>query len=137
MLSRHGVQRRELLSQINVTPFVDVMLVLLVIFMVTTPLMQEGVDVNLPKVSAGDISTGTEPVVVEIDRSRRFYVNGKPISRDDFQRTITSIKGIKDKTVLVRADEAIPYGSVMEAMSEIRKAGVVKVGMVTEPAESK
>lgn len=126
--------KTRLMSQINVTPLVDVMLVLLIIFMVTTPMMQEGVDVNLPKVEASNISSSDEPLVITITRDRRITLNGRAFGASELKSKIESIrKSAGNKTVLLRADEAVPYGYVMEVMADIRKAGVEKVGMVTEP----
>lgn len=133
--SRKG---RVLMSQINVTPFVDVMLVLLIIFMVTAPMMQEGLDVNLPQVEATAINSQDEPLVVTIDRAKRVYLNGRQFKRAELAEKLTAIAAAnKDRMVLLRADEAVPYGAVVEAMADIRKAGIKKVGMMTEPEEDR
>ncbi len=122
------------MSQINVTPFVDVMLVLLIIFMVTTPMLQEGIDVDLPEVEASNISASDEPVVVTIDSRKRLYINDAPVKRGDLRKKLAAIRKLDNtKAVLLRADEDVPYGEVMQAMSDIRQAGITKVGMVTEP----
>lgn len=131
-----GRDRKKLLNQINVTPLVDVMLVLLIIFMVTAPMMQEGIDVNLPKVRAAGLKAADEPIIVTIDRSRKIFLNDrqfKPAELREKLRAINSARG--GITVLLRADETVPYGHVMGAMAEIRAAGIEKVGMVTEPVD--
>jgi len=127
-----------LMSQINVTPFVDVMLVLLIIFMVTAPMMQTGLDVNLPKVEAAAVSSQDEPLVVTIDRAKRVYLNGRQFKRRELTEKLEAIAAEnKDRMVLLRADEAVPYGIVMGAMADIRKAGIIKVGMMTDPEEAR
>ena len=129
---------RLLMSQINVTPFVDVMLVLLIIFMVTAPMMQTGLDVNLPKVEAAAVSSQDEPLVVTIDRAKRVYLNGRQFKRRELTEKLEAIAAEnKDRMVLLRADEAVPYGIVMGAMADIRKAGIIKVGMMTDPEEAR
>lgn len=126
---------RRHLSQINVTPLVDVMLVLLIIFMVTAPMMQEGIDVNLPKVEASGIDTQDEPLVITISKNRQVFINDKPFNAAQLKAKLEAIHGNrKDKMILLKADETVPYGYIMSAMSDIRKAGFEKVGMVTEPA---
>ncbi|HXI10179.1 MAG TPA: protein TolR [Thermodesulfobacteriota bacterium] len=122
------------MSQINVTPLVDVMLVLLIIFMVTAPMMQAGIDVKLPKVDASAISSTEEPLVVSIDSRKRIFLNERRFTPSELFAKLAAIhRSNKDKMVLLRADETVPYGVIMETMSNIRKAGIEKVGMVTEP----
>ncbi|MBE7413782.1 MAG: protein TolR [Deltaproteobacteria bacterium] len=129
-----GGRNPRLMSQINVTPFVDVMLVLLIIFMVTAPMMQEGFDVDLPQVEAGAISSADEPLVVTIDNKRRIRLNDRVMSEKELGAKLKAIAGENAaRMVLLRADESVPYGFVVGTMSAIRKAGISKVGMVTEP----
>lgn len=131
-----GPDKRPL-SQINVTPLVDVMLVLLIIFMVTAPMMQEGMDVNLPKVEASGISAKDEPLVITINRDRRIFINDTAFRPSELQGKIAAIrKNRSGLTVLLRADESVPYGNVMGAMAAIRKAGIEQIGLVTEPVEA-
>jgi biopolymer transport protein TolR len=122
------------MSQINVTPFVHVMLVLLIIFMVTTPMLQEGIDVDLPQVEASNVSVTEEPIIITIDNRRRVYINDARVKSNRLKSKLEAIHRLTpSKTVLLRADEKVPYGEVMRAMSEIRMAGIERVGMVTEP----
>ncbi len=129
---------RRPMSQINVTPLVDVMLVLLIIFMVTTPMMREGIDVNLPRVEASPVQAKDEPIVVTIDRARRVYINDSLFGSGEIRAKLSAIRRSRpDVMVLLKADESVPYGYVIEAMAEIRKSGIEKVGIMTEPVEGK
>jgi biopolymer transport protein TolR len=113
------------------------MLVLLVIFMVTAPMMTSGIDVNLPKADGQAVTKQNEPLVITIDRSRNIYLGNKMLTLSKLRQKLIAIKSDESahaKAVLLKADEAVPYGVVVLAMSEIRKAGIDKVGMVTEPA---
>jgi len=124
------------MSQINVTPLVDVMLVLLIIFMVTAPMMREGIDVNLPKVTAGSVSASDEPLVVTIDRKGQVFLEKRKISTDKLGKKLAAILEKKaEKMVLLKADAKVPYGHVVTTMAAMRRAGIEKVGMVTEPLE--
>ncbi|NJD56748.1 MAG: protein TolR [Nitrospirae bacterium] len=124
-------RNRTVLSEINVTPFVDVMLVLLVIFMVTAPLLQQGVDVNLPKAKGKDLPTD-ERISLVIKRDRTIYMNDTPISMQEMRRKLEAISRL-NPNVFLKADKDVPYGLVVEVMGEIKEAGIEKLGMVTEP----
>lgn len=128
-----GRQRRTALSQINVTPFVDVMLVLLVIFMVTAPMMDKGLDVNLPQVkNAPDMNVKDEPLKVIIGAGGEISLGKAKIeSIDKLGAVLTqATAGSKDRQVLLEADRKVPYGQVAAVMAAIRAAGIEKVGMV-------
>jgi len=126
------------ISQINVTPLVDVMLVLLVIFMVTAPIIQQGVQVNLPQTQAGAIPGKEEQLVVSINRNGRVFLNDTGMTPAELGQKLRAIRGIKaDKEVYLRADQDVRYGVVMRVIAEIKQAGIEKVGMVTRPQEEK
>ena len=129
---------RGTMSQINVTPLVDVMLVLLVIFMVTAPMMQQGVQVNLPKAETKAMATQEEAVVVSVDRSGKVFINATEVARGDLRAQLaTMVANRTKKEVFLKADQDVPYGDVVRTMAEIKGAGIERLGMVTEPAPSK
>ena len=129
---------RSAMSQINVTPFVDVMLVLLIIFMVTAPMMQQGVQVNLPKTQAKALNAQEETVVVSIDRNNRIFINSSKISPGELKTRLSSMFEAREKKeVLLKADRVVPYGEVVKTMAEIKGAGIERLGMVTEPSSGK
>ena len=124
------------MADINVTPLVDVILVLLIIFMVTAPMLQMGIDVNLPRVKAKSIDVAEEKLVLTITPAREIFINKNKIPMRDLRTKLESIFTSRtDREIFMRADKTIPYGFVVEVMSEIRKAGVDKLGMITEPPE--
>ncbi|HUV51418.1 MAG TPA: protein TolR [Anaerolineae bacterium] len=124
----------RLMSDINVTPFVDVMLVLLIIFMVTAPMMMQGVDVSLPKTTSEPLSSKEDHIVITIDSNNRVYINDYHVTLDFLKEKLIKIfEGRIDREIYLRADEETPYGVVVRVMSEIKGAGIDKVGMVTEP----
>ena len=126
--------RDGLMSQINVTPFVDVMLVLLIIFMVTAPMMIQGIDVSLPEATSEPLQTETENLLVTIDKKNHVYINDYRVTLDFLQEKLQKIlEGREDRRVYLRADKDISFGMVVSVMSEIKNAGVVNLGMVTEP----
>jgi biopolymer transport protein TolR len=125
------------LSEINVTPLVDVILVLLIIFMVTAPMLQMGIDVNLPKVRSKSIDVSEEKLVLTINASRDIYINKAKTGLADLSGKLESIFASRiDREVFMRADKTVPYGFVVEVMAEVRKAGVDRLGMITESPEA-
>ena len=127
---------RRLLAEINVTPFVDVMLVLLIIFMVTAPMMMQGVDVNLPRTKTETITSEEERLVISITAKREIYLNEYKISLDSLQKKLHTIfQNRPDRAVFFRADQTLPYGFVMEVMAAVRQSGIKRMGMVTEPLQ--
>ncbi|WP_298273159.1 protein TolR [Geobacter sp.] len=129
---------RGTMAQINVTPLVDVMLVLLVIFMVTAPMMQQGMQVNLPKAETKAMSAQEEAVVVSVDRSGKVYINSAEVAAGDLKAKLTTMVANRTKKeVFLKADRDVPYGDVVRTMAEIKGAGIERLGMVTEPAQRK
>jgi biopolymer transport protein TolR len=126
-------QRRQL-SEINVTPFVDVMLVLLVIFMVTAPLIQTGIDVDLPKTKSQGLRSDEDVLIVTVKRDGEIYIQKAEVPLADLESKIQAIfQTRQDRSVYLRADEKVAYGVVAKALAAMRQAGASKIGMVTEP----
>ncbi len=135
--------RRSMVAEINVVPYIDVMLVLLVIFMITTPLLSQGVDVNLPQSAAKTLSEGSEPLIMTIDKDGQYFLNSivapeKPLIAQELLTRLAAELNLANKAgekraVLVKADKDVDYGRVVQAMLLAQKAGVASVGLVTEP----
>ncbi len=125
---------RRAMTDINVTPLVDVMLVLLIIFMVTAPLIQSGVKVDLPRASAQQMEHSEEKLVLTITRDRRIFLGDTEISPADLEVKLSRNARIqKEKELYLHADRSLPYGQVVEIMATARRAGVESLGMITEP----
>ena len=122
------------IADINVTPLVDVMLVLLIIFMVTAPILQQGVGIDLPKVAAAPLASADDQLVVNIAKTGQVYLNDTPYSLAQLTEKLRAIgPARRERPIYVRADQAVSYGQVMRAMAAVREAGLVRVGLVTEP----
>lgn len=125
---------RMVLSEINVTPLVDVMLVLLVVFMITAPMMQQGIDIQLPKTATSGIETRSEPLVITIKANKTILIGTAPVPLSTLR---TKIKGIfqtrTDKQVYIKADKKVDYGIVAEVIADVKAAGIQNVGLVTLP----
>lgn len=124
------------MSEINVTPLVDVMLVLLIIFMVAAPMMMQGVDVNLPKTTTKNIKTSDEPLMLTVNKKKEIFLESHSVKLDRLELKIKKIfENRREKEVLLRADKDVPYGFVIDVMARVKNAGINKLGMVTEPLE--
>ncbi|OGP61515.1 MAG: protein TolR [Deltaproteobacteria bacterium RBG_13_61_14] len=122
------------MSEINVTPLVDVMLVLLIIFMVTAPRLEQGVKVDLPQVTAAALPQVSEELVISVTRDRRVYLNRYAVPLSELEPKLEQILARRaNKDVYLRADKDVAYGFVVQVMAEVKKAGIVSLGMVTEP----
>jgi biopolymer transport protein TolR len=125
---------RSAMSEINVTPLVDVMLVLLIIFMVTAPLLQQGIDVNLPK-AKGKEMPAEERIILVIKKDGKIYMNDTPVTFSDMKKKLQSLSKL-NPNIFLKADKDISYGLVVKVMGEVKDAGIEKLGMITEPSIS-
>jgi len=135
---------RRLMAEINVVPYIDVMLVLLIIFMVTAPLLTQGIKVDLPKAGAEPLpSEDNKPLILSVDARGNFYVSigqdqESPLSEEEVIRRVGIVLSRQPKTpVLVKADQSVPYGRVVSGMVLLQQAGAEKIGFITDPAEMK
>jgi biopolymer transport protein TolR len=133
-----GGARGGVKSDINVTPLVDVMLVLLIIMMLVAPLIQAGVQIHLPVASNTTEKPGTQDqTVITISRDKTMYLNAKPVSTDDLASRVTdALESKKEKVVLIKADGDVDYAAVMAAMDQLRQAGIEDIGLVTDPRKT-
>ena len=131
-----GSGNGQLMSEINVTPFVDVMLVLLIIFMVTAPMMVQGVDVQLPTATSKALKGSEERLIISIDNDRKVFINEQVVSVEFLTQKLGAIlENFDKKNVYLRADKKVPYGIVVNVISKIKKAGVDSLGMITLPED--
>lgn len=122
------------MSEINVTPFVDVMLVLLIIFMVTAPLMQQGVDVDLPETTTQPLRLAEEPLILSVQKDGKTFLARQEVSAEELTAKLRAVFDARgDEQLYLRADKEAPYGVVVRAMAAAREAGASKLGIVTEP----
>ncbi len=129
---------KRYMSEINVTPLVDVMLVLLIIFMVTAPMMKHGMDVSLPQTSAQTIPSEEERLVITVNRDGKIFIDDFETDLDSLKQKLEYIYQTQEhREAFLRADETIPYGFVARVMAEVKAAGITKLGMVTEPLSDK
>ena len=134
-MTYQGGEGRGNLAEINVTPLVDVMLVLLIIFMVTAPMMTRGIDIDLPRAKSGSDAT-EDRITVSIDSERRVFLNDSPVNINLLQERVQPLARRGSAFVFLRADATVPYGFVMQVIDQVKGAGVEKVGLVTQPKET-
>ena len=133
-----GNRDSRLLSEINVTPFVDVMLVLLIIFMVAAPLVQHGVDVDLPKANSKNVTAEEELLTITLTKDKKIFLNKMEIELIQLNEKLLGIfKQRTDNQLLFKADKDLPYEFVIQVMAEIKNAGIEKLGIITTPVEVK
>ena len=129
-------QQEDNISQINITPLVDVMLVLLVIFMVTAPILKQGVAVELPQVAAGPVDGQDSSMVVTVSKDGKVHLDNRALRLEELQQTLVeTMQKQPERSVYLRADKGVQYGKVVEVMAVLRNAGVKKLGMMTTPLE--
>lgn len=134
MSSGSGRPSRMAMSEINVTPLVDVMLVLLIIFMVTAPMMQQGIEVELPQTASSGVETSEEPLLLVINKRAEIHIGDQQVLARDLQKRLKAIFQTREnKQVYLQADKSVDYGAVAEAMAEIRAAGIFNISLVTLP----
>jgi len=122
------------MSEINVTPLVDVMLVLLIIFMITAPHLEQGVPVKLPEVTTEALPAQTQELIISITARKEIFINRYPTKLSELSPKMKEILAQRaDKDLYLRADQGVPYGFVVEVMAELKKAGAKNIGLVTEP----
>ena len=129
-----GGDENDTMSEINVTPFVDVMLVLLIIFMVTAPMMTQGMLVQLPKADASSLPPTEDPLKLSITEDGRFLINKEEFSPDEIRQKLTALAEVSaERDVLLNADGRVPYQKVAELMAIVTDVGFTKIGMLTQP----
>lgn len=140
LLSRKEAKsyKKRPMAEINVTPFVDVMLVLLVVFMITAPMITQGVSINLPEVDNEPMTEQKEPIQISIKATGDIYIQAQKVKQSDLPDRLKAIRGARQDAaaILLNADKAVDYGTVMSVMSELQNAGLVDVGLVTAPSKN-
>ena len=132
----NGNGRKQLVSDINVTPLVDVMLVLLIIFMVTAPMMTQGLDVDLPETTTKSLRQEDDPIVVTIDKDGKISLDQHEVTRKILYQELSGLdQSRKEQPIYLKADRAVAYGVVVKIMADVKKAGFDKLGMITQPEE--
>ena len=131
--NNRGRKRRKLMNEINVTPMVDVMLVLLIIFMITSPMLVAGIDVDLPKTEKSSIANDSDAITIGINKKEEIFIFETKIELDALVPKLEAITNAnKDRKIIIKADKNIPYGTVIEIVAQINNAGFTKVGFITD-----
>ena len=138
MAFSQGKNRRGLVSDINVTPLVDVMLVLLIIFMITAPMMTQGVDVDLPETTSKSLPQKEEPILISINKKGEIYLNRIRADQTMLRQQLVALAKInRDRPIYLKADKQVPYGLVVSVMADIKEVGFDRLGMITRPPEKR
>jgi len=131
-----GLAVPSTLAEINVTPLVDVMLVLLIIFMISAPMMQQGVQVDLPKANPGALNEVPEQIILTVNRSKEISINGNVLEQGTLRERLAAMSAVKpDIQIFIQSDQAVPYGFIAQVMAEAKKAKINRVGLVTQPGD--
>ena len=126
--------RKKFLSEINVTPFVDVMLVLLIVFMITAPLLQTGVEIELPEVDTPNTPENKEPIIISINKDEEIFISNKLITPDILKEKLKEIKKANPRTqIYIKADKSVTYNVLMKAMEQIMNSGIFNINLITLP----
>ncbi len=126
--------RKKFLSEINVTPFVDVMLVLLIVFMITAPLLQTGVEIELPEVDTPNTPENKEPIIISINKDEEVFISNKLITPDILKEKLKEIKKANPRTqIYIRADKSVTYNVLMKTMEQIMNSGILNINLITLP----
>jgi biopolymer transport protein TolR len=129
---------KKTFSDINMTPFVDVVLVLLIIFMVTAPMLEQGIKINLPAAKGNTMTKEEEPVVVALRDNQTIFINSQEVTETTLEKRIDLLfRNRANKNIFIKADEKLPYGFVAKIISKIKEGGVEKIGLVTVPPQDK
>ena len=133
--SKYNIKKQnKLMSEINVTPFVDVMLVLLIIFMITAPLMQTGVEIELPEVNTPNISENEDPLIISINKNNEIFLSEKKILRKNLNAKLIAIRNANPKVkIFIKADKVVPYETLMKVMKKIIDSKIANVSLITDP----
>jgi biopolymer transport protein TolR len=124
------------LAEINVTPLVDVMLVLLIIFMISAPMMQQGVQVDLPKANPGALSAVPDQIILNVNKAKEISINGNTLEPGTLREHLAAMSSVKpDIQIFIQADQAVPYGFIAQVMAEAKKAKINRVGLVTQAGD--
>jgi biopolymer transport protein TolR len=131
-----GISSMSTLAEINVTPLVDVMLVLLIIFMISAPMMQQGVQVDLPKANPGALNEVPDQLVLTVNKARQISINGNVIETGTLRERLLGLSSAKpDIQIFIQADQAVPYGFIAQVMAEAKKAKINRLGLVTQSGD--
>jgi biopolymer transport protein TolR len=131
-----GISTPTTLAEINVTPLVDVMLVLLIIFMISAPMMQQGVQVDLPKANPGALNEVPDQLVLTVNKARQISINGNVIETGTLRERLLGLSSVKpDIQIFIQADQAVPYGFIAQVMAEAKKAKINRLGLVTQAGD--